>query len=58
MNMCIRCFEIAEDNIVQDASSSSTFYNNETVTPFVRISPVWKQFGYKKDATGNFIKSA
>ena len=47
---------MAEDNTAQDASSSSTSYNNEIVTPFGRISPVWKQFGYKKDASGNFIK--
>ena len=49
---------MAEDNTAQDASSSSTSCNNKIVTPFGQISPVWKQFGYKKDATGNFIKGA
>ena len=55
--MRIRCFKMAEDNAAQDALSSSTSYNNEIVTPFGRISPVWKQFGYKKDASSNLSRA-
>ena len=55
--MRIRCFKMAEDNDAKDALSSSTSCNNEIVTSFGRISPVWKQFGYKKDVSGNLSRA-
>ena len=37
-------------------SDSSLGCNNQIVTPFGRLSPVWRHFGYKKDTAGNLIK--
>ena len=44
------------DNGLDSSTRSSVHCNDKSVTPFGRISPVWRHFGYKKDTTGNLIR--
>ena len=49
--MCIDCFKVTKEN-----EATCTCSQNQTFTLSRRVSPVWKQFGYKKDSTGNLVK--